>query len=290
MSSVDLGDVHLNVEVAGAGKPLVLLPGFTESAELWADNAAALAGSFKVVAVDLLGHGKSDAHGDAARYRFERCVEDLAAVQDALDIGHAHWLGYSMGGRIALAFALTHPGRVDRLILESASPGIADAAERCSRGERDEALALSIESDGVAAFVDEWLRQPLFATQARLSPETRAAARAVRLANSPVGMANSLRGAGAGAQVSYWNRLPELAASTLLLVGEEDEKFRAIAHAMVARMPSAKVAVIPGAGHSTHLENPAEFRRRVIEFLTAEGNQPPAPGGQFDRQVGKEDL
>lgn len=280
MPLIALDDVRLNVEVAGAGDPLVLLHGFTGNTGTWAEHVAALAGMFRVVAVDLLGHGKSDAPEDAARYGFGRCLEDLAAVQDTLAIASASWLGYSMGGRVALAFALARPDRVDRLILEGASPGIADATERRERVARDEALALLIERDGVAAFVDEWMRQPIFATQARLGPQALAAAREARCANNPRGLANSLRGAGAGAQTSYWDRLPELAAPTLLVVGEEDDRFRVTARAMADRMPRAEVAVIPGAGHAAHLENPPAFRRRVIDFLTAEGNQPPAAGGQ----------
>lgn len=269
MPRSDGDTVDLQVVEHGSGAPLVLLHGFTGSAREWGAHIDRLARWFRVVAVDLAGHGQSGAPGDPAAYRMERCVNDLAATLDRRGIARAHWLGYSMGGRVALAVAVAQPARVDRLVLESASPGLADPAERRARIAADEALADRIEHAGIEAFVDEWMAQPLFASQRRLGTAALAAARAARRANNPVGLANSLRGLGAGAQEPLWARLPEVAAPTLLMVGEADPKFRAIAAAMAARMPRAEVAVIPEAGHNTHLENPAAFDERVGAFLHA---------------------
>ena len=267
MARLRVADVHLNVVEAGAGRPLVLLHGFTGSAAQWASHTTAFAPSCRTIAVDLLGHGNSDAPADPARYRMEHTVADLAMVLDQFDVEQVACLGYSMGGRAALAFALTYPKRVGALILEGGSPGIVDANERQARIEEDERLAESIERDGIDAFVDYWMQRPLFASQSRLGQAALTAARAARLANDPVGLANSLRGMGTGAQEPLWDRLPEISIPTLLIAGEEDEKFRGIATAMAARMTSAEVAVIPQAGHTTHLENPAEFQSRVLKFL-----------------------
>ncbi|MBP1684909.1 MAG: alpha/beta hydrolase fold protein [Deltaproteobacteria bacterium] len=267
MPLVQVGDVRLQVAIAGHGAPLVLLHGFTGSAAQWAPQSAVFAEHFRTVAIDLLGHGGSDAPADPARYRLERCVADLAALLDALDVQRACWLGYSMGARVALAWALTYPERVDALVLEGVSPGIEDPEERRQRVVHDEALADEIEHDGVEAFVDAWMRQPLFASQARLEPDTLAAARAARCANRPVGLANSLRGMGTGAQQSLWSRLPGLTVPTLLAVGSEDAKFRAIAETMLRRVPGATIAIIPESGHAAHLENASAFNACVLGFL-----------------------
>ena len=115
-------------------------------------------------------------------------------------------------------------------MLEGASPGIADAAEREARRASDAALAGRIERDGVEAFVDEWERVPLFASQLALPAEARAAVRATRLAQRAHGLANSLRGMGAGAQAPLHDRLPSIAAPTLLLAGSLDDEVRRDRH------------------------------------------------------------
>ncbi len=265
----------------GAGPPLLLLHGFTGCAALWQPHAVRWAARFRVIGLDLLGHGDSAAPADPARYALAHALADLAALLDALDVSSCALLGYSMGGRLALAFALEHPERVRALVLESASAGIEDAGERAARARDDAALAARIERDGVAAFVDDWMAQPLFASQAGLGPAVRAAARSQRLQNSVHGLANALRGLGAGAQPSYWDRLGRLTLPTLLLAGERDAKFRALAVAMQARLPAAHLEVIPGAGHATHLENPGAFSARVEAFLSAAGRQ---PGREASRQ------
>jgi len=260
--------VYLNVEAAGfQPPPLVLLHGFTGSHASWRALPADWSRQFQVIAVDLLGHGRSDAPADPARYAMDRCVADLASALDQLGAAAVNVLGYSLGGRVALHFAAAHPERVRALILESASPGLAIPEERAARIAADEALAGRLERDGLEAFVDYWERLPLFASQARLPAEARAALRAQRLQNNPVGLANSLRGLGTGAQPSLWERLPELHAPTLLVAGALDEKFTAIARQMAAHLPAARLGIVPDAGHTVHLEQPDTFQRLIAEFL-----------------------
>jgi 2-succinyl-6-hydroxy-2,4-cyclohexadiene-1-carboxylate synthase len=197
----------------------------------------------------------------------ERTVEDLVAILDRLGIERATWLGYSMGGRVALGAAVMAPSRVAALVLEGASPGIADPLERAARVRDDEALAEFVEREGVAAFVERWEALPLFASQTRLPEEVRAAQRRQRLANNLRGLANSLRGVGQGAQPPLLDRLGEVGVPALLLAGAEDAKFRRLAQELAAAMPMAQVAVIADAGHAAHLEQPAAFERAVLRFL-----------------------
>jgi 2-succinyl-6-hydroxy-2,4-cyclohexadiene-1-carboxylate synthase len=197
----------------------------------------------------------------------EQCIADLLALLDTLEVGRAGVLGYSMGGRVALQLAAAAPARVSALVLESSSPGLADAAERQARIAADGALAASIERDGLAAFVERWERLPLFASQAALPADVRAGQRAQRMQNDPLGLANSLRGMGTGRQASLWDRLPQLHIPTLLIAGELDRKYCAIAEQMAQALPNARSVIVPNAGHTVHLEQPAIFTAAVREFL-----------------------
>ena len=262
-----LNDITLNVETWGTGQPLLLLHGFTGSAAAWGELAEQLSSYRRVLAVDLIGHGRSSAPADPGRYTMERCVADLVALLDRLEIESADVLGYSMGGRVALQLAAAAPARVGALVLESSSPGLAGPAECQARIAADDALADAIERDGLAAFVERWEQLPLFASQAALPGEVRARQRAQRMRNNPVGLANSLRGMGTGRQSSLWDRLPHIAVPTLLIAGDLDQKYCAIAGQMAQSLPNAQKVIVPNAGHTVHLEQPELFVELVLEFL-----------------------
>ncbi len=260
------------MESMGEGPPLLLLHGFTGSAAGWAALGAAWAPFFSTLAVDLPGHGRSGSPDAVAAYTMAATVADLVAVLDRAGVARAHVLGYSMGGRVALALALAHPDRVGALVLESASPGLAEAGERVARVAADAALAERIRREGVPAFVDYWEALPLWASQARLSPDALAALRAGRLQNNPVGLANSLRGLGTGSQPPLWDRLGDLTAPTLLVAGGDDAKFSDLARQMAASIPDNELLLVHHAGHAVHLEQPAVFARLVRDFLLQHNN------------------
>jgi len=266
---VAAGDVSLWVQSEGRGRPVVVLHGFTGSGESMADLAAGLRGAYAVHRVDLLGHGRSDAPETAASYGVERCAEQVRAVIDALEIERPHLLGYSMGGRVALGLAALHPDRLASLVLVGATPGLADVRQRAQRVTADEALAERILERGIEPFVDEWMALPLFASQRRLGERALAAARRQRLSNRPAALAASLRGMGTGAMKPLHSQLPGLDLPVLLVVGDEDAKFAAIAREMVAALPSGRLEVLSGAGHAAHLEQPGAFARAALGFFAA---------------------
>jgi len=271
--------LELNAELWGDGAPLLLLHGFTGSAATWAPFRARLGAARRLIAVDLLGHGASPSPADPAAYALEREVERLVGRLDRLGIGRADVLGYSMGGRVALLLALAHPERVGRLVLESASPGLGDPLERAARVRSDAVLADLLEREGIAPFVDRWERAPLFASQARLPAERRAALRSDRLRRDPLGLANSLRGAGQGTAPPVLDRLGEVSAPTLLIVGALDERYVAFGRLMAERIPDAGLVVVPEAGHAVHLERPAAFERAVADFLDGSHDDVRRPAG-----------
>jgi 2-succinyl-6-hydroxy-2,4-cyclohexadiene-1-carboxylate synthase len=163
--------------------------------------------------------------------------------------------GYSMGGRIALHVALALRDRVERLVLVGASPGLADQEERTARRRADERLADEIERLSIEEAAERW-ESAAAHVLAGQPPDVREAARRDRLRNTPTGLARALRGLGTGALPSLWERLGELPMPVELVVGERDQKFRAIAEEMAAAIPDAEVVVAPGLGHAVHLEAP----------------------------------
>ena len=267
MSRVQLGDLALNVERAGAGPPVVLLHGFTGSARTWRGLAEALAPEFTTLAIDVVGHGASDAPEGVERYAMRCAVDDLVQAVRECGFERATWLGYSMGGRTALQVAVYRPEAVSALILESASPGLASEAERERRREADEGLAERIERDGVEPFVDHWQSLSLWDSQRSLPAEARQVLRAQRLDNRPAGLANSLRGMGTGAQQALHDRLREVEVPVLLLTGSLDVRYETIAREMAETLPDATMRTIDTAGHAAHLERPVEFNGAVLEFL-----------------------
>lgn len=267
MTRYPVNGIRYHVTEAGAGEPVVLLHGFTGSAANWHQLMALLSDRYRVIGVDLPGHGSTDAPADLSGYAMPRVAGDLAELIARLGATPAHWLGYSMGGRLALYMAIHYPALVRSLILESASPGLDDARQQAARRAQDEALAERIEAGGIPAFVDYWEDLPLFATQEKLPPEARAALREQRLANSARGLADSLRGMGTGVQPSLWGQLSSLKPPVLLMAGELDEKFTAINRHVAERVQGARLEIIPNAGHTIHLEQTAIFTRIVLEFL-----------------------
>ena len=195
-------------------------------------------------APDLPGHGRAR---DAISW------EDALARLE-LD-GPVALFGYSMGARLALAFALRHPAAVTQLILESGTAGIEDAEERARRKTDDDALADFIEREGLEKFVDRWERHPTLASlrpfAAQLRPE--------RLAHRAGGLASALRHLGAGAQPSYWGELGGLRVPVRLICGARDEKFCALSRRMLDMLPRAELISIPDCGHAPHVERPQAF-------------------------------
>ncbi len=249
----------------GQGQPLLLLHGFSGAGTTWCSIGQQLADSYELLALDLLGHGNSQAPQNSDAYTIQHAASDVISLLDALQLEGVHLLGYSMGGRLALEY----PQRFVSLTLESASPGIADDEERKARRQRDNRLADDIETRGIPDFVETWESLPLWDSQKRLPAHLLTAQRLGRLRNSKTGLAGSLRGMGTGAQPSLWESLPQLRLPTLLVVGALDSKFRHINAAMAASIPDARLAVIDDAGHNTHLEKPAQFATLLAAHLAA---------------------
>ena len=266
MSGIVIDGLRWEVRARGTGQPLLLLHGFTGRGTAWGAHAAAFARAFRVITVDLPGHGRSGT-ATPERMTVERTADDLAAILRQTGAAPADVLGYSLGARIALRLAIAHPSVVRRLILESPSAGLRTEEERVTRRRADEELATRLEADGIDAFVAEWERQPVFASHAVLPPARAARLRALRLANDPGGLAAGLRGAGQGAMEPLFDRLGGVAAPTLVIAGALDTLGRPRAEQVARGIPGARLEIIDRAGHTPHEEQPRAFRRIALDFL-----------------------
>ncbi|GHH97385.1 putative 2-succinyl-6-hydroxy-2,4-cyclohexadiene-1-carboxylate synthase [Neobacillus kokaensis] len=217
---------------------------------------------------DIIGHGSTESPSAPERYQIEAAAKDIHHFLDQLGIKKFDLLGYSMGGRLALTFAILFPERVRKLILESASPGLLTDGERKQRCMKDAELAHFIKEKGIETFVDYWEEIPLFSTMKRLPLSLREKVRKQRLENSPLGLANSLLGMGTGTQPSWWSYLEKLECDVLLLTGREDQKFCRIAEEMLKSLKRGTWVTIENTGHAIHVEDREKFGTIVSDFLS----------------------
>jgi 2-succinyl-6-hydroxy-2,4-cyclohexadiene-1-carboxylate synthase len=262
---------HSELGPAG-GPPIVLLHGFLGRAQDWEPTAARLAREFRCVAIDLPGHGRSLDLPPAA-YTWDGALDALAATLDRLGLGRVPVAGYSMGGRLALGFALRHRRRVTRLALVGASPGFRDRREAAARAAIDDARAAEIAAD-LPGFVERWYRMPLFAplaaTPALLAKltDTPAESPYSRLRNDPDELARALRGLSSGRMPDLWAHLDDIGAPTLAIAGARDRKFVEIAHRMAATGRPIIPLTLPAAGHMLPLEQPAPLADAIASFCS----------------------
>jgi len=264
-------NISLNVELFSEFDPvkdsLIFLHGFTGSANDWNKTAELIDDRFNKIAVDLIGHGKSDTPKEVDRYSASSINSQLLDIINHFTKGKVILLGYSMGGRAALSFAINHPDKIKGMILESTTTGIEDPAEREERIKSDEELGEYIETNSIENFIDHWMNLEIFGTQKRFSNEQLQKLRTKKLHNSPVGLAHSLRGFGTGRMPYLGDKLSSLEFPVLLITGELDSKFSQINQELVNKFSSSYHQIIQNAGHNVHLEETGRFVGVVNQFL-----------------------
>lgn len=246
-----------------AGPPLLLVRGFARSSRYWgAGLRALLAARFRLILVDNRGVGRSDA--TRPPYTTALMADDLAAVLDAAGVDRAHVFGMSLGGMIGQQLALRHPARIDRLVLGCTTPGGRNAIRYPLRGVLTllragaapphramriiAPLALSRETlERRPEVIDAWVEV------ARSEPRHRA------------GLFGQLL---AAARHDAWDALPRINAPTLVLTGDADWLIDADnSRRIAARIPGARLQLIPGAGHDFATDRPDETVAALTGFL-----------------------
>ena len=268
---INYKNIHLNYELLSdfnpANKSIVFLHGFTGSANDWRNTALKVDKRFNKIAIDLIGHGKSSSPSDINYYIIESINEQIEEILNQLNLKEVILCGYSMGGRVALGFAVNKPDLLKGLILESTSAGIKNNKDRETRKNNDDELAAFILNNLIEDFANKWLDQEIFGTIKRFSNEKIKSIREEKCKNSKIGLANSLRGFGTGMMPYLGSELIRLKFPVLLITGGLDDKFTQINQSLRKLFASAKHKIISTAGHNTHIEEPKKFVDALNGFL-----------------------
>ncbi len=245
--------------------PIVFLHGFTGRAADWQFIFDKIPPKFSPIAIDLIGHGETDSPKNQDYYSCHAIVHQIDSILDQLNIKKFIIVGYSMGGRAALAYSFKNPQKIKAAILESTSPGIEDFRLKKERVEFDFLLSDKIKIEGVESFIEYWFNIPLFESLKK-HPNFKTEMK-LRNQNSATGLANILSSFSTGLMPSFWEKLPQLNFPILLLNGELDEKYSDINNEMMNKLPNAIHKSIPECGHNVHLEKPELFTKFALDFL-----------------------
>ncbi len=246
-------------------RPLILLHGFMGRKEDWTEIIDVLKFSRRCIAIDLPGHGDTKVNAENSLYKIENTADGIIEFADNLGIDTFDLLGYSMGGRLALYIAVHYPQRVNRLILESSSPGLKTHKERENRRNDDQLLCEKIINLEMSDFIGQWYDKPFFRSIKQNDGYEGLKKR--RMLNDKTGLVKSLKFMGTGFQPSLWAEWESLGIETLLITGEYDRKYLTISNNMRRSNSNARMKIIAGAGHNSHFERSDIFINHVTEFL-----------------------
>jgi 2-succinyl-6-hydroxy-2,4-cyclohexadiene-1-carboxylate synthase len=251
-------------------RPVILfLHGFTGSSEDWRETAEILkALDYNLLGIDLPGHGKSSTPDKTEYYRLPFLIKIIKEIIKNTGRQKIVLAGYSMGGRLALAYAAQYPNDISQLILESTSPGIAEPEGQMDRVKSDNKIIEIIKEKNIDEFIDYWMSIPLFESQRKYRAKFNLL-RQTKLKNiSPNGLINSLKGFGTGVMPQQYNNLKNILCPVLLITGSLDSKFTGINKNIASLLPDAQHIIIEGAGHNIHFEKPDEFCKPFMEFIS----------------------
>ncbi len=254
--------------------PLLLIHGFTASSASFLSNIRGLRQHFTVVTTDLLGHGLSEAPEDPALYTPEATVARLSALIDHLGHNDVLLCGHSLGGAVALRFALDVPHKVAGLVVinSNSAAGTPEWRENVQPGLL--AMAARVREEGTGFLKGSRLYP---ASSSRLPADARELLTADFESLTPAGVAGTAESLVAG--VNAWERLPELAVPTLIVIGDRDADFVASAPEFLERLPARQTrwVTLEGAGHAANLESPEEFNAALVGFAEEIAYVAPAP-------------
>jgi len=244
---------------------IVFLHGFLGAGSDWGEIAGPLAEDYFCVCPDLPGHGANITRDFDAQLSIPQLALELRALCDVLGLNAPIVVGYSLGGRVALAAAVQHPQFMRALMLESTSAGLDIEAERQARASTDDARAAVLLADGIAAFMRKWYAAPLFESL-QMRPQLLAKLQAARICNDARWMGKVMSELSPGRAASVWAELPSVRLRTLLLAGALDVRYTESAQRMCAAMPNAICTVVADAGHNVHLEQPTAYIQALRDY------------------------
>jgi 2-succinyl-6-hydroxy-2,4-cyclohexadiene-1-carboxylate synthase len=261
---IEIENIRYHIQIKGEGKPIICLHGFSENIGTW--KSLVLEGH-QLILVDLIGHGESDKPRSGKYYSLKLMLRHLNKLIHQLGSSKYSILGYSMGGRIALAYSLAYPNEIDKLVLESASYGECGLLNRLKRRRSDSKLAGGIRKNGVEWFNQYWSGLSIFETQRKLPEDIVNEISERRLSNVTYALSNTLLGTGQGKFPCLKNQVTNLSMPVLYISGEYDEKYCRTGNEFQKLNPNIRHETIRGAGHNTHIEDTKGFAEVLRKFL-----------------------
>jgi pimeloyl-ACP methyl ester carboxylesterase len=249
MPTIDRDGTKIYYEVHGSGAPLILTHGYSSTSAMWQGQIEALAKRHRLIVWDMRGHGQSDYPDDPSAYSEALTVGDIAALLDQVGAAKAIVGGLSLGGYMSLAFYRAHPERVSALLIIDTGPGFKKDDARETWNKRALETAERFEHHGLDVLKS--------ASRERSSVSHRDAS----------GLARAARGMLTQRDARVIEILPEIKVPSLVVVGADDTPFLAASDYMAAKIPGARKAVIPAAGHAVNIDQPQAFIDAVVPFL-----------------------
>jgi pimeloyl-ACP methyl ester carboxylesterase len=261
--------VKLYFEDGGSGIPIVFVHEFAGDHRAWEPQVRFFARRYRCVTYDARGYPPSDVPADGERYSQDRARDDIRAVLDALKIDKAHVVGLSMGGFATLHFGFTYPQRARSLVVAGCGYGAAPE-KRTQFAQEAEAAASTFEA-GMAKAAESYALGPTRVQFQNKDPRGFREFADQLAEHSPQGAANTMRGVQRRRPSLFdlVDRMKAITAPTLIMTGDEDWPCLEPALLMKRTIPTAALVVMPNAGHTINLEEPAAFNQHVCDFLHA---------------------
>ncbi|HLZ72105.1 MAG TPA: alpha/beta fold hydrolase [Dehalococcoidia bacterium] len=268
MPAARVNGIDLYYEEAGAGTPLVFSHEFAGSVESWEPQLDFFARRYRCIAYNHRGYPPSTVPDDPAAYSEEQLVDDLRGLLDALEIQRAHICGLSMGGAVALKFAIAHPDRCLGVVVAGAGGGSGNREQ----WQRDALTTIrTFEEQGTAAVAEFYTRGPARVQYLRKDPRGWQRFYDLFRGHSARGSALTMRGVQLKRRTVFEveDELARIQPSVCIMVGDEDETCLEPALLMKRRIPNAGLWILPKSGHAINLEEPGLFNDALLAFLTA---------------------
>ncbi len=247
---------------------IIFLHGFTQNSNSFSTLPKEITSNYRCLIPDLPGHGKTYVLESPTGFNTPAQIALLEEWLCSLGQNKIHLFGYSMGGRLALQFALKNLAQVQSLILVSTTAGIQEKAINLKRIQADSQLAEKILTMDTVEFLTQWLSQPLFQGIAEQGADFITQEIAKRLPIQKSGLACSLKYFSTGVMPSVWDQLSDLKIPSLIIAGSRDLKYTKLAHQLITLMPKANLMILE-TGHTPMIESPLLFWQGVINFLQA---------------------
>ena len=257
---IKVNGINIDYRDEGSGLPVLFIHAFPLNQTMWDDQVADLRHFCRTITLDLRGFGNSDV--PPGPYSMDQMASDVWGLMSTLELEEAVLVGLSMGGYVSLAFYRNYPGAVRAMMLADTRA----SADTHQARERRLNSAKKAETEGAKAIADEVVPQLLGPSTLEHKPEITGRVRSMIEANSPAGIAAAQRAMAERMDSTYI--LAGIDRPVLIAVGGEDS-LTPIAEAEALRngIPHSRMRIVPGAGHLSNLEQPAEFNRALGEFV-----------------------